>query len=89
VQAVDLSLLLPLSFLFGYLLYKQEPEGYVFGTAYLVFLIFMMTALLSKILFMGANGYEIIPVIFIIPLLLILSCFGAYLMLKDLQGYSL
>lgn len=85
VQAIDLSLLLPLSFLFGYLLYKEQPEGYLFGTSYLVFLILMMTALLSKILFMGANGYEIIPVIFIIPLLLALSFLGAYLMLKDFK----
>jgi len=85
VQAVDLSLLLPLSFLFGYLLYKRTPEGYLFGTIYLVFLTFMMTALFSKILFMGANGYEIIPVIFIIPVLLILSGIGASLMLKDFK----
>lgn len=85
VQAVDLSLLLPLSFLFGYLLYKRKPEGYLFGTVYLVFLIYMMTALLSKILFMGVHGYEIIPAVFIIPLLLILSFLGAYLMLKDFR----
>lgn len=88
VQAVDLSLLLPLSFLFGYLLYKQVPEGYLYGTIYLIFLVFMMTALLSKILFMGAYGYEIIPAVVIIPGILVLSFLGSYFMLKDLKDIS-
>lgn len=83
VQAIDLSLLLPLSFILGYLLYKRTPEGFVYGTCYLVFLTFLMTALLSKIIYMGAHGYQIIPAIFIIPLLLILSGTGTFFMLKD------
>ena len=86
VQAVDLSLLLPLSFLLGYLLYKQKPEGYVYGSVYLVFLSIMMTALLSKIIYMGLNGFQIIPVIFIIPILLAFSLTGAYLMLRDFKA---
>ncbi|MDZ7806710.1 MAG: hypothetical protein U5K71_06310 [Gracilimonas sp.] len=85
VQAIDLSLLLPLAFLFGYLLYKQKPEGYLYGTAYLVFLVFMMTALLSKILFMGAYGYKIIPVIIIIPVILLCALIGSYGMLKGFK----
>ncbi len=85
VQAVDLSLLLPLSFLLGYLLYQQKPEGYVYGSVYLVFLSIMMTALLSKIIYMGLNGFQIIPVIIIIPILLVFSLTGAYLMLRDVK----
>ena len=85
VQAVDLSLLLPLSFLLGYLLYKQKPEGYVYGSVYLVFLSIMMTALLSKIIYMGLNGFQIIPVIIIIPILLVFFLTGAYLMLRDVK----
>lgn len=85
VQAVDLSILLPLAFLFGYLLYKQKPEGYLYGTAYLVFLVFMMTALLSKIIFMGAYGYEIIPAIIIIPVILLCALIGSYGMLREFK----
>lgn len=85
VQAIDLSLLLPISFLFGYLLYKKKPEGYLYGTAYLVFLVFMMTALLSKIIFMGANAYQIIPVIIIIPMILLCALAGSYGMLREFK----
>lgn len=73
VQGFDLGLLLPLSAFAGGLLIRRRPFGYLLGPVYLVFLTLLMTALISKIIFMGLQGQSVIPAIFIIPILAILA----------------
>ena len=67
VQGFDLGLLLPISFVVGVLLAKGKPDGFLYGTVYIVFLSILMTALTAKIIAMALNGVNVIPVIFIIP----------------------
>ncbi|MBI4977955.1 MAG: hypothetical protein HZC28_10745 [Spirochaetes bacterium] len=69
VQGFDLGLLLPLSVFSGVLLIRRSPLGFLLGPVYLVFLSLLMTALVSKIAFMGSQGQPIMPAIFIIPVL--------------------
>jgi len=44
-----------------------------------------MTSLISKILFMAKAGQNIIPVIFIIPTICLISITFSYLMLKGIK----
>lgn len=67
VQGMDLGLLLPLAVVSGTLLWQKRPWGYLLGPVYLIFLSLLMTALTAKVIAMGIMGYNIIPVIFIIP----------------------
>ncbi len=84
VQGFDLGLLLPLSFVVGLLLYKRKAEGYLYGSIYVVFLAVLMTALTAKIIAMGLNGVNIIPAVFIIPLINIITILLAFLMLRNI-----
>lgn len=85
VQGFDLSLLLPMGFISGYLLFKKRAFGYLFSHLYFIFLSVLMSALIAKIVAMGMLGYPIIPVIFIIPVINIgaITCSG--LMFKHLK----
>ena len=85
VQGMDLGLLLPLAVVSGILLIRKKSFGYLLGPTYLIFLSFLMTALTAKIIAMGINGYNIIPVIFIIPTFTIISIICSYLLLKDIN----
>lgn len=67
VQGMDLSLLLPASFLSGYFLLKRKPEGFLFAPVYLVFLSLLMTALTAKIIAMQISGVSAGPALVIIP----------------------
>jgi hypothetical protein len=67
VQGLDLGLLLPICFVSGYLLYRKTPMGLITGTVYIIFLSILMTALTAKIIAMAQSGVGVIPVIFIIP----------------------
>lgn len=82
VQGLDLGLLLPLSFVSGFLLLKKRPLGYLLVPVYLVFLSFMMTALSAKIVAMGMTGVSIIPAVFIIPTVLLVTLICTVFMLK-------
>ncbi len=73
VQGLDLALFLPISFVSGFLLIKRRPFGYLMATVTLVFLSVLMTALTAKIIAMGLSGVSVIPAIFIIPSILIVS----------------
>jgi len=84
VQGMDLGLLLPLSFISGLLLLKKEKLGFLVGPIYLVFLTILMTALSAKVIYMGIEGYEIIPAIFIMPIFAIVSCLLSFLSLQKL-----
>lgn len=69
VQGFDLALFLPISFISGISLIKRAPIGYLLGPVYLVFLSLLMTALTGKITGMALVGVNVIPAIFIIPLI--------------------
>ncbi|MFO7729973.1 MAG: hypothetical protein R6V86_04315 [Spirochaetia bacterium] len=82
VQGLDLGLLLPLSFVSGFLLLKKRPLGYLLVPVYLVFLSLLMTALSAKIVAMGIAGVNIIPAVFVIPTVLLITLICTVLMLK-------
>lgn len=86
VQGLDLGLLLPLSFLSGFLLMRKKPFGYLLAPTYFVFLSLMMTALAAKIIAMGMLGQNIIPVIFIIPAITAISVLCAWLLFRNMKG---
>lgn len=75
VQGVDLGFGLPLGVVAGVLLLKKRPFGYLIAPVYLVFLSILMTALVAKVIALGSLGYNIIPVVFIMPLFAVLSIF--------------
>ena len=83
VQGLDLGLLLPLSFVSGLLFYRKRAFGYLLAPVYLGFLSLMMTALVAKIIAMGMLGQNIIPVIFIIPLI---AAIAIVLLFKTLRS---
>ena len=85
VQGFDLGLLLPISFVVGVLLARGKPDGFLYGTVYIVFLSILMTALTAKIIAMALNGVNVIPVIFIIPVINIFTIICAGLMLKNIH----
>ena len=85
VQGLDLSVLLPLGALSGWLLFKKRPLGFLLGPIYLVFLALLMTALTAKIVALGFLGYSIIPVIFIIPTLNVVAGVFAFRLLRSAQ----
>ncbi len=85
VQGFDLGLLLPLSFVAGFLLLNKKPAGLLFGTVYIVFLSLLMTALTAKIIAMAINGVNVIPVIFIIPTINIITIVCAWLMIRHIH----
>ena len=82
VQGMDLGLLLPLCFVSAILLLKRRPTGYLLGTVYLVFLSLLMIALVAKIVAMGLVGANIIPAVFIIPLICLVTIFSAFRMVR-------
>lgn len=86
VQGFDLGLLLPISFVIGFLLYKKRKSGFLYSTVYLGFLSLLMTALTAKIIAMAMNGMNVIPVIFIIPSFNLITVLCAYLMIKNIQN---
>ena len=85
VQGFDLSILLPLSFVAGWLVLRGKPEGNVLTPIYLVFLSLLMIALVAKLIGMGLLGYAIVPAIFIIP---VLASASIYLAARILAAVS-
>lgn len=86
VQGFDLSLFLPIAFVSGILVLIKNPYGFLFVNIYLIFLSLLMSALTSKIIFMGLSGANIIPAVFIIPLINIFSIILSFLLLKNLKN---
>ena len=85
VQGFDLGLLLPISFVAGLLLFKKKPMGFLTGVPYIIFLSVLMTALSAKIIAMGLNGVNIIPAVFIIPAINLVTILCALLMVKNIN----
>jgi hypothetical protein len=82
VQGFDLGLFLPSSFISGYLVLKKNSIGYLFAPVYIIFLGFLMTALTSKLLFMAKAGATVVPAIFIMPTIALISIISSFRLLK-------
>lgn len=86
VQGYDLGIFLPLAFISGILGLQKHPFSYVLVPTYLFFLSVLLSALLSKVIFMANVGANVIPVIFIIPTLLSVTLFFALRCFKNLKN---
>ncbi|WP_202915891.1 hypothetical protein [Pontibacter pamirensis] len=86
VQGLDLGILLPAAFVVGLLLVKKKAAGYLLAPVYLIFLSILMTALTAKVIAMAMLGYNVFPVIVIIPLFNITAVICAYFMLKSIRS---
>jgi len=85
VQGLDLALFLPISFVSGFLLIKRKPFGYLMSTVTLVFLPMLMTALTAKIIAMALEGVNVIPAVFIIPSILLISIICSIFLLRNIN----
>ncbi|PKN21249.1 MAG: hypothetical protein CVU65_17270 [Deltaproteobacteria bacterium HGW-Deltaproteobacteria-22] len=85
VQGFDLGLLLPLGALSGFLAFRGRPVGFLLTSVYLLFLSVLMLALVSKIAFMGHAGANVVPVIFIMPAIFLISLAFSILQLRGLR----
>jgi hypothetical protein len=85
VQGFDLGLLLPICLITGIMLLRGKPEGYLYGTVYVGFLSLLMTALTAKIIAMAIHQVNVIPVIFIIPTINIITIISAFLMIRSVK----
>jgi len=88
VQGLDLALFLPISFISGFLLIKNKPIGYLMSTVTLVFLPMLMTALTAKIIAMALRGVNVIPAVFIIPSILIISIICSLLLVRNINEHQ-
>ena len=86
VQGLDLALLLPLSFLAGYLVRRRASLGFLLAPTYVVFLTLLMTALTAKVVAMGLLGSGIMPAIVIIPTLNVVAGILAFRMVRSVAS---
>jgi len=86
VQGFDLSLFHPLLFVAGLLLIKKNRFGYLMAPVSLIFLSFLMTALIAKIIAMSLAGVNVVPVVFIIPCITILAIVCSIITLKNINN---
>lgn len=89
VQALDLAIALPASFIAGYYIRKRTAFGLKLGSIYIIFLFLQMTALSAKIIAMGILGYNIIPVVFIIPAFNLIALVAMVKVIGSLKGGQL
>jgi len=85
VQGFDLGLLLPLGAVAGFLAFRRRTVGFLLTNVYLVFLSVLMLALISKIAFMGHAGANVVPVVFIMPTIFLISLAFSILQLRGLR----
>lgn len=85
VQGLDLAILLPLGILAGVLFIRRKPFGYLLGPTYFVFLSLLMTALTAKVIAMALLGYNVVPIIFIIPTFNVVSLVCTVLILQNIN----
>lgn len=83
VQGLDLGILLPAAFLCGILWIKKRPLGYLLTPVYFIFLSLLMTALTAKVIAMAILGYNVIPVVVIIPTFNLISIACTISILKN------
>ena len=85
VQAFDLSLFLPISFVAGLLLGRKNRFGYLIAPVYLVFLSLLMTALIAKIIAMAMAGVNVFPAIIIIPCIALVAIVCGVILIKNIN----
>lgn len=85
VQAFDLSLFLPISFVAGLLLIRKSKFGYLIAPVYLVFLSFLMLALIAKLIAMAMEGVNVIPAIFFIPSIALVAIVCSIILLRNIK----
>ena len=85
VQAFDLSIFLPISFVAGFLLIKKNKFGYLIAPVYLVFLSLLMIALIAKIIAMAMAGVNVIPAVFIIPCITFVAIVCGVILIKSID----
>jgi hypothetical protein len=85
VQAFDLSLFLPISFVAGLLLGRKNKFGYLIAPVYLVFLSLLMTALIAKIIAMAMTGVNVFPAIIIIPCIALAAIVCGVILIKNIN----
>jgi hypothetical protein len=85
VQGLDLGILLPAAFISGVLFIRKKPCGYLIAPVYLVFLSLLMTALTAKVIAMKFSGYNVFPVIFIIPAFNIITIICSILVFRNIK----
>lgn len=85
VQAFDLSLFLPMSFVAGLLLIRKNKFGYLIAPVYLVFLSLLMLALIAKLIAMAMEGVNVIPAIFFIPAIALVAVICSILSLLNIK----
>lgn len=85
VQGLDLALFLPISFISGLLFIRRLPMGYLMAPVTLVFLSFLMTALVAKIIAMAQDGASVFPAVIVIPLILLVSLICMTIVLRKIK----
>lgn len=85
VQGFDLALFHPIIFVAGLLLMKKNKYGYLTAPIALIFLSLLMTALIAKIIAMAIAGVNVIPAIFIIPLIATFAISCAIILMRNIQ----
>lgn len=86
VQGMDLSILLPLSFIAGLMLLKKKPLGYLAAPVYINFLYILMTALTGKIISQFFIGVEVpVPVITVISVFNLTTIITAILVTRSVK----
>ncbi|HCE54832.1 MAG TPA: hypothetical protein DER05_07430 [Lutibacter sp.] len=88
VQAFDLSLFLPISFVAGLLLIRKSKFGYLIAPVYLIFLSMLMIALIAKIIAMALSGVNVIPAIFFIPCIAVVAMVCSIILLKNIKSQT-
>jgi hypothetical protein len=88
VQGLDLALLLPAAFISGILFIKRRATGYLLTPIYFVFLSLLMSALTAKVIAMACLGYNVVPVIYIIPAFNVLSIVCTIVLLTKIKEGS-
>jgi hypothetical protein len=83
VQALDLGILLPAALICGVLFIRKNELGYLLTPIYFIFLSLLMTALTAKVIAMGVLGYNIIPVVFLIPTFNIITVICSIVIMKN------
>lgn len=89
VQGLDLSILLPASFLSGFLLIKRRTFGYLLAPIYIIFLSLLMTALTAKVIGMILNGVDAGPAIVIIPLINMMAVLFMIMVIRSIKDKKL
>ena len=86
VQGFDLSLFHPIIFVAGLLLIKKNKFGYLLAPVTLIFLSFLMIALIAKIIAMSLANVNVIPAIFIIPCITIVAIVSSVVCLNNINN---